>query len=145
MKKVIVPLEQQHHKLFWEQEIYLQPQTFLNTTALSLTATQSQLDFHFYQMPGKECKGFCIEFDVQETGSVNSVSLTPTPFFQDQIEYQTSNNRLLWTGPNFMLFKNLALLDANQAHDWFPLHRLNKYWKPNLNTTLCQIKSKHFS
>ena len=35
-----------------------------------------------------------------------------------------------------MLFKNLALLDANQAHDWFLLYGLNEYWKPNLNTTL---------
>ena len=83
MKKVVVPLEQQHHKLFWEQEIYLQPQTTLNTAALSSTATQSQLDFHVYQTPGKECKGFCIEYDVQETGGSDLVSLTPTPFFQD--------------------------------------------------------------
>ena len=96
-------------QIILEQEIYLQPQTTLNTAALSLITSQSQLDFHVYQTPGKECKGFFIEYDVQETGRSDFMTLTPTLFFQDHIEYQTSNNKLLWTGPNIMLFKNLAL------------------------------------
>jgi hypothetical protein len=144
--RYIVPLAQSTHKDYYDQEILLQPQTSLNANSLNATNNSTvQLDFHVYATPNKKCKIFIIEYDVQNTDAVNSVSITPSCFFQSYIEYRTSGNKLIQTMNNFNLFKNLSLLDYNQMLQILPKHGINPLtWKPNENCVLQPLQKQQF-
>ena len=127
-----VPLEQATHEDFYEQEILLQPQTSLNASALSSASNNTApLDFHIYRYEKKKCQCLIVEYDLQNTDPSNSITVTPSPFFQSYIEYRDSGNKLLQTLYSFNLFKNLSMLDADQARQILPEHGINyEKWKP---------------
>ena len=141
-----VPLEQATHEDFYEQEILLQPQTSLNASALSSASNNTApLDFHIYRYEKKKCQCLIVEYDLQNTDTNNSITVTPSPFFQSYIEYRDSGNKLLQTLYSFNLFKNLSMLDADQARQILPEHGINyENWKPDQSCTLAPGQKQQF-
>ena len=122
---------------FHYQEITFEPNTALNTNALSSTATQSALDFHIYSTPGKQFYDLYVQFTLNESTGTNSAQITPVPWFVERIEYRTQNNDLIQTMYSYNIFKNLTLLSNEQAKKVFPLMGINpETWKPHFNTLL---------
>ena len=145
-RRIAVPLEQASHEDFYEQEILLQPQTSLNSNSLnSGNNSTSVLDFHIYKYEKKKSECLIVEYDVTNTDNSNPVTISPSPYFQSYIEYRDSGNKLLQTLYSFNLFKNLSMLDHDQANQILPKHGINPYnWKPDQTCTLQPGQKQQF-
>ena len=108
------------------------------TVSSSLFASSSigQLDFQIPVVEGKLLNGLILEFQVNESGGSQSVTVASPCWWFDRIELLSSSGEVLQRLYPYNMYKNFSMLSQQDLIQWGDLFGINEFFKPTPNLVI---------